>query len=138
MQSINKNWDQLCTYSHTRLANTDVIVITEVNLDTSTLSRYTLTAYSQVALCRETRKGGGVVIFVNDNWVFHNIAVTFKYAEVVIVTLNKIDVTYTICAIYRPPNMNTDLLLEELNSLLKKYMNEQQLILVGHFNTDVM
>lgn len=136
IRSLQKNWDHLCAYLQT-MPDLDVIALSEINITAERLSLYCLRGYSQYAVCRENRKGGGVLVFVKDSWLSYSIDVKFDNAELLNLSISKVDTTYTLCIIYRPPNLNTHKYIEELQLLLNKYMNDKHLILVGDINIDI-
>lgn len=138
IRSITKNWDQLCAHLNERKIAVDVIVLTEVNIDAQRQFSFSLNGYSRAVLCRENRKGGGIFVFVKENWLLGSTELNFEYAEALLISISKKNVTYTICAIYRPPNMNVNLFLVEMKQMLNRQMNEKNLIIIGDINIDVM
>lgn len=137
IRSIRKHWDQLCVYL-SRNVVTDVIVLTEVNVDATRQTCYDLDGYQKYALCRENRRGGGVFIYVKDAWICSRIDVNFQNAEVIALSINKREETYILCGIYRPPSKDTNMFLKELSPFLQQHMNEKQLLLVGDLNIDIL
>lgn len=78
------------------------------------------------------------MVFIKNVWMTNRIDVSFIHAEMVTLSISKENIEYTLCAIYRPPNMNASAFLDELYTFFHKYMNEKHFIIAGDLNIDIM
>lgn len=120
-----------------RLSKLDVLILTEINVDQAACQGFKLNNFSPHYLCREKRRGGGVLTFVRDDWVSERVETTFITAEVVTVSIYRQNESFTVCAVYRPPTDSIVPFCDELSTFLKKFNNNPYLILAGDFNIDV-
>lgn len=97
IRSMQKHWDQLNVYLSDRLSSLDVLILTEINVDEAACLRYKLNNSSSHYLCREKRKGGGVLMFVRDDWVSERVETTFATAEVVVASIYRQNESFTVC-----------------------------------------
>lgn len=77
-------------------------------------------------------------MFVSDAWCSDNLDVSFQHAETLVVRIYKINISYVIFALYRPPSSNVQLFCDEFSEALKKYDNNEHLVIAGDFNIDVL
>lgn len=120
IRSLQKHWDQLNVYLLDRLSKLDVIILTEINVDEAACQGFQLNNFSPHYLCREKRRGGGVLTFVRDDWVSERVETTFITAEVVTVSIYRQNESFTVCAVYRPPTNSIVPFCDELSTFLKK------------------
>lgn len=76
------------------------------------------------------------MVFVRSGWLCDRLSLTFNEAEVVALTADSPHGEFLVCAVYRPPNKNIALFLDELSAFLNKHSNKQ-IILAGDFNIDI-
>lgn len=118
IRSTHKNRDLLGFYTAKCIFFLDVIVLTEVNVDSSTIKQYQLDDFCQYHLCREKRKGGGLAIYVRKECLCQQTLLSFSKAEVTLLTIEKAQASYVIVVVYRPPGKNVLMFLHELEQLL--------------------
>lgn len=138
VRSIHKHWDQLMMLMTNRLQTLDILILSEVNTDESACTSFTLPGFHSHCLCRKGRRGGGLIMFVSDAWCSDNLDVSFQHAETLVVRIYKINISYVIFALYRPPSSNVQLFCDEFSEALKKYDNNEHLVIAGDFNIDVL
>lgn len=136
IRSLPKHWDEFNVYISNRISTLDVIVLTEVNVDEKDIAGYHLQGFDSFSLCREGRKGGGVLIFLKDCWLADRMDVQFNYAEVVVLSIHKNSDSYILVAMYRPPSTNLHMLYDEMTSFFNSFGNDL-LILTGDMNIDI-
>lgn len=126
----------------TMLSNTNIefhlIVICETWIKDYMKSIYNLPGYNSIFSCRESRLGGGLVVFIKENIKFDLIEV--KNTEVFSIDLELLinNEKILVTALYRPPDTNINDFLMDLNdhlfTLNSKNCNS---ILLGDINIDI-
>lgn len=66
VRSIYRHWDQLMLILNTRLPSLDILILSEVNADEAGCATFSLPGFHFFCLCREQRKGGGIMMYIND------------------------------------------------------------------------
>lgn len=69
------------------------------------------------------------MVFVCSGWLCDRLSITSDEAEVVALTADSPHGEFLICAVYRPPNKNIALFLDDLLAFLNKYNNKQIIFL---------
>lgn len=62
-----------------------MIILTEVNVDEETCEMFTLEGFHRYQACREGRKGGGIVMFIIDNYLTNQLNIIITQAELLVV-----------------------------------------------------
>lgn len=138
VRSVQKHWDQLNVYLQNRLACLDILILTEVNIDSTMVSSFNLTGFQLFSDCREGRRGGGILVFIKHAWISDQLAVSCKHAEVLVLCVSNRELSFVICAVYRPPSANIPCFLDELTEIFKQFNNNKYLVVAGDLNIDVM
>lgn len=137
VRSLKKHWDELIVYLSDQMSNLDIIILTEINIRDILVTSFHLKGFQSLVLCRSERRGGGIMIFVKDKWRVDKIESSFQHAEVMTLCIYNQEYTFTVGAVYRPPNANVNQFLLELKTFLNKFNNNNYFILAGDFNIDV-
>ncbi|CAN7943962.1 unnamed protein product [Ixodes pacificus] len=66
VRSIYRHWDQLMLILTTRLPSLNILMLSEVNADEAGCATFSLTGFHFFCLCQEQRKGGGIMMYIND------------------------------------------------------------------------
>lgn len=136
VRSLHKHWHYLQFVLTPALPSLHIFILTEISISEIDSSKFFLDGFQSFSLCREHRKGGGVMVFVRSGWLCDRLSLTFNEAEVVALTADSPNGEFLVCAVYRPPNKNIALFLDELSAFLNKHSNKQ-IILAGDFNIDI-
>jgi exonuclease III len=121
-----------------------VICISEHHLKNDEIETLTLNQYILGAkFCRQSYKGGGVYIDIQDSLTFCNINLhkysKEKYFEICAVKINSSVHTITIMNIYRSPNGNFQYFLNRLTCTLNRiHNNTTDIIICGDFNINYL
>ena len=146
IQSLRKHWEEfLMLVSHVR-HGVQVIVVTEVNLHSSMIASFYLTGFQKFYVLRERTvarggPGGGIVVFCRDNLVVSEIAPrNVSSFECILLEVKEIDSNFKciLLSIYRPPDGNLREFLSELETLVGSVGREDNLILLGDINIDLL
>lgn len=138
VRSLNKHWEELNVYLRSQLSHLDVVILTEINVKDSLDTSFQLNGFQRYEICRKDRRGGGIAIFVGDKWEVQEVVSSFEHAEVLTLHIYHQTASFTVGAVYRPPNTNTKLFCLELAQFLNRFHNNEYFILAGDFNIDVI
>src|SRR5882724_5581700 len=142
IRSLKKNFNELCIFLRNLKAPIDVIGITETWLDGNTnLNSLNLPNYN--IFHKDRADGfGGVLLYIHNRFMADQISVsTITGCEDLWVKLNNGDSCIYVNIIYKPPNCNIPIFLDELTSSLHSFHNlhkpnNSSVILLGDYNID--
>ena len=143
IRSLNCNFDNFRfltdTSSHTKFS---VIGLTETWLTHESACLYSLPGYDFVENSRINRKGGGVALYVNQNFDYFIHSDLNCMTEIVESLIIEIRIPSSknilIAVFYRPPNSNSRDFLEYLQELMQKpVFNNKDCYILGDFNIDI-
>lgn len=76
-------------------------------------------------------------MFINDSYLTNQLNIIITQAEVLVVEVSNPTVSFTVCAVYRPPDLNVGSFIFEFSDMLSNLNVCKALILAGDFNIDV-
>lgn len=138
IRSMIKNFSSLEQVVYSCKPNLDVVVITEANISDNISCLYHLEGYDMYTKLRKTRKGGGIIVYVNKKHKFvktNTNTYLFECLQGVITTQNNYSID--LYAIYRPPQNSKHLFVEELHKLLRANNRNSDLLVLGDTNIDL-
>lgn len=115
---------------------TDILIFTEVNVHGVIASTFQPDGFHS-ALCRDGRKGGGVLMFINNKWLSDRLDVYFEFTEVIMVKIEKLNRCFNIYVIYKPRSSNLASFCNQMSQFLNRF-NSDNILLTGDFNIDVL
>lgn len=139
IRSLIKNHANLINCLISVKSRIDVVVLTEVGISEQIVPMYQLDGYTLYSILRKSRKGGGIIIYVNNKHKFQPKNIQTKHCECILgrLTTQQNNNIY-ICAVYRPPKESKHLFINELSSLINvDYVKTSDLILLGDMNLDL-
>ena len=141
IRSFNKNSDEVFLYIDKKLQIApDVLVFSETwfNLYDITL----IEGYSDFHTVRENRRGGGVSIYVKNNYPskqLKNLSFINEFIEICGVEINLSPQTkVVILGLYRPPNASILEFNIKVNECMNIFSQSTHVYFVGDFNIDLM
>lgn len=147
IRSIRKNWDTLMLQLATSNVIFDIIILAEVSCEESELALYNLLPeYRLISKLRENKKGGGLIMFINNNTLsYTHISLEGNIDTYESITgeleLTRSNYRFVIHAVYRPPTSSTgfppQLAINELNAALSSLTRHQNLIFLGDYNLNI-
>ena len=146
IRSLPAHHSEMLAYLNSFSLQFDIIGLTESWLNDNNHDLYDLDGYVHCKTFRETRRGGGVSLFLRDFIQFkmrQDITLDSPSTESIFVELDK-EIYQTpqniiIGVIYRAPDNDLDLFNEVLDSTLKKITKEKKSIyLIGDYNIDLL
>ena len=117
-----------------------VIGLSETWLNPSNVLTYGISRYDHVYRTRCTSRGGGVSLFVSENFVYSEMAdycMVNDYIESLFVKISNNGMVFVIGLVYRPPNSNVVQFTETLNDILAQ-VSHMPCYIMGDFNIDLL
>ena len=128
------------SYLNTLDHHFSIIGLTETWLKPLNVSVYGIEGYNHVGITRENTKGGGVSLFISQEFVYsemNDLCMITDYIECLFVKLSTKDSSYVVGVVYRPPNSNITLFNDKMNEILSKLSN-MPCYVMGDYNIDLM
>lgn len=141
IRSIRKHFNELLALLSYCIAKRtlNVIVLTEVNIKSEEVPFYRIPGYVVFPNTRETKRGGGILVFVRDDLQFttRTPQIPLKATEITHGVLKTKIKNVHILSIYRPPNTNKLIFIKELDEILTLIPSTEEIILIGDINIDI-
>lgn len=138
IRSIERKWDELNIILQNVIKTIDVLILTEINIKEEGAFMYNIPGFQRLTKCRKVKKGGGIAVFVREKYSVKIIGTDQTSFESMHLLLNLNEAfEFTVLAIYRPPDLNKVIFLEELENEFK-ICNVNQAIIIGDINVDIM
>lgn len=144
IKSLRAHWDYVMIRLEKLLDIVDVLVFTEVDVKEEEALSYQINNFEQIVKTRmaksknnKLKSGGGIIMYFSDTFVTDRIEYNFQEAESLNVKLKHVKrkTEYTILSIYRPPDRNRDLFLEDLHWWLTNATKKTDtIIMLGDIN----
>lgn len=137
LNSIRAKWDLLCLKIEPVLKELDLLILTEIDVNEEQALAFQLRGFQRLSKCRVRRKKGGIMIFYRDGIQVENLCYNFEEAESLIIKVTDPErkLECTVLAIYRPPNLNINKFLDDLNFWLQNgCKRDENILLVGDIN----
>lgn len=138
IRSMRKYWDEFKMLAVSTMSFVDVFVLTEINIPQSGLDTFSLPGFQSHFAIRPLRRGGGIAIFVKDEYVVSRIETSFTFAECLAVDVAQGQFQLSVFAFYRPPGNSSTRFLIELEALIQQCNPVGDLCLVGDFNLNTL
>lgn len=90
--------------------------------------KHELSAYQSYYFCRETGRGGGILLYIRNEWNTERTAIPTQHMETVIVNITSDEHTFVICAVYHLPSGPIGEFLFEFEKLLGKLDHRDNLV----------
>ena len=116
-----------------------VIGLSETWLNPTNVSAYGISGYNHVHRTRNTRKGGGVSLFVSEKCIYSEMAnhcMVNDCIESLFVKITNNGMTFVIGIVYRPPNSDIVQFTETLNDILGE-VSHMPCYIMGDYNIDL-
>ena len=138
IRSIRKNWDSFLVIFEKLCIKKEVagVILTEVNITTDETFLYKINGFNVYSSLREGRRGGGILLYIKQDFKFTNENFKMTNSESIIGILNIKGKTIRILAIYRLPDQNVLYFLQELEHIVKMSKNKKTII-IGDININL-
>ena len=145
IRSLPKNFDQLSVFLGRLDHKFSVIILLETWLTDDNKDLYSIPGYSSHHIVRNNKNGGGVSLFVSDEFHFKFLPQFSKVSShleslFVRLELSKSTKPIFIGGIYRPPGFNDfNLFIDDLNQYFNSSdLKSKNIILGGDFNVNIL
>ena len=121
--------------------NFHAFCFTETWLNDHTVNIVRINGYEKFDLVRPDKRGGGISIFVDMSFKSKCIlSICSEYIEILCVETSHLNTKFLICTIYRPPNTNVDLFIDEVVRVISQFDLEsyKNVIFCGDFNLNML
>ncbi|KAL1447472.1 hypothetical protein WDU94_003633 [Cyamophila willieti] len=138
VQGLKGKWDSIVMTFKKFLHNLDVIVFTETQIVYEEEAQlYNFKHFNQVSYCRTSMKGGGIIVYVREEFQMEKLLYDFDEAESINLKLSNVKTKQeiTLVSIYRPPNNNALKFIDDLNWWLQMCVKKKEtVIMIGDIN----
>ncbi|XP_008485861.1 uncharacterized protein LOC103522538, partial [Diaphorina citri] len=138
INSLKAKWDELCIKLQSVLPYLDVLIFTEIDVNSEKAVCYQLEKFHQISKCRVSKGGGGgVMVFYRDDFEMENLCYNIDQADNIAVRLtHQVHKTnWLILAIYRSPKLVLNSFLEDVNFWLTNATKKtDNVIMIGDIN----
>lgn len=138
IRSVHKHWDHFLTLTSPYCSFFDVFVLTEINVPSFLPPQYNIPGFQSFSYTRPIGRGGGVAVFIKDNWSVSECSFAFLNAEVVALRMSTPELSLVLISVYRPPCCNGRLFLEELDCALASLAREDNICMAGDININTL
>lgn len=137
IRSLRTNFNSFLATIHGVLDKIKIIVLVETNIKDEEIPFYGINGFNTTFINRENRGGGGIAVYIKENIKHTNVSVNSISFETIQINIETKE-TVTLFAIYRPPSLNVSTFIHELDELLKTIKKQQNAIMVGDINIDLL
>lgn len=119
------------------LLNPDVISLTETWLNCDELVYYNLTGYTACHSVRQSKRGGGVAIYVKNIYKSKQCQVIESTHTIMATEVNNGKEKHNYVVVYNPHVSNSKEMLNDFSQVLETY-NKSSYVILGDFNLDML
>ncbi|CAH2092679.1 unnamed protein product [Euphydryas editha] len=136
IRSLVKNFSKIEQILSASNSSIDFIVITEVNVPENIKSLYNIPGYTLYSQLRQSRRGGGIIVYIKNKYKFKQHKTTTLHFECLLGTINSTSSSVVLCAVYRPPSNNKHHFIKEIEKVLKRFERED-VVFLGDVNINL-
>lgn len=137
VRSIKKHWLTLMAYLNEFIDELDVITLTEIKTTENEVTVFQINNFELYARCRPNGRGGGIAVYVRNCYNVDRQFYDIEQSEHLCLKLTHMSYPFEVVlsCIYRPPDHNVNMFLEELDLFLNNdCIKKQKLIMLGDVN----
>lgn len=138
IRSLVKNWDLFNITIDKISDKINIISIVEINIKEDKNTYFSLPGFNSVFCNRTDQKGGGIVMFIEENLKFHQVekvSTNYEYIHCKIESEQKI---INVITIYRPPHLAKQQFIDELEEYISGIKESEQVVVIGDINIDTL
>lgn len=136
IRSTIKNFWKVEQILNKSQSHIDVLVLTEVNISSVIQSLFNIPGYTLITELRKNRKGGGIMLYVKNKHKFTQYKTPTLNFECIAGKFTANSYSLFLCAVYRPPNTNKKLFVQELDITLNRFTCSDCVVL-GDINVNL-
>jgi hypothetical protein len=136
IRSLRKHWYELLLMLG--LSDFDIICLSEINITEEEIQFYNLKGYRKIYKLRKHKTGGGLLLFVKDNYSFVDITVSFDSFECIAGTIkcSNSNLSINIIFVYRPPNLRIPDFVNDIRIVIDN-LKEYFVLFLGDVNINL-
>lgn len=138
VNSLRKHYNELLVILHGSINVIDVICLTEINIKQSEANMYVIPGFTMYTKTRECRRGGGIAVYVRNEYIFQEISTKTSACELVHGFFSNGTYTAHLVVVYRPPHLNKYNFINELRDLLLQTERRGDILLLGDCNINIL
>lgn len=139
IRSLRKYWNEINIQLKDHIKTIDILIFTEIAIPENENVLYNIQGFKSTFLNRTKKKGGGIVIYMKEHLqgeIVQKEQNKISNHELIHAKLQLNGKKWNVLAIYRPPNTNKILFINEMQNVIKKIHGKENIILVGDINID--
>lgn len=137
IRSLRTNFNSFLASINNIINRIKIIVLVETNINDNESPFYGINGFTATFLNRSNRSGGGVAVYIKENILHTTISVKTNSFETLHINIQTTE-NISLLAIYRPPSLSVSKFITELDDLLRKIKKQQNVILVGDININLL
>lgn len=137
IRSLRKNFHTFLTTIHSVIDQIKIIVLVETNITDDECSFYNIAGFNATFCNRKNKSGGGLVVYIRESFQFTctpTNTISFESIQVNILMPEKM----SLFAIYRPPHLNVNSFVKEMDNLIRSLNRKTNALVVGDMNIDIL
>lgn len=145
IRSVPSNIFNFTAYLQSLEHNFSIIGLSETWINETNVGLYNIPGYVQKENFRKSKRGGGVSLYIREHLshtMREDISIMNDNLETLFIELDNLGnnkCKTIVGVIYRPPNSNINVFMDDLNSILLKLHNEHKHIyIMGDFNINLL
>ncbi|KAG7301198.1 hypothetical protein JYU34_014070 [Plutella xylostella] len=145
VRSLKKHYNEILTQLSDGSKYLDIIIFSEINLKDDYVSMYPIPGYEAYAVCRQTKKGGGLLVYVRKEHAFQREAAAAAATsfESLAGSIEVRGMRLYLIAVYRPPTSKivqskVPVFLREIESVINSVPRDRELIIIGDININTL
>lgn len=137
IRSLRKGFTSLLTTINNIINKLTILILIETNITNNENDLYSMKGFNSIFLNRDGN-GGGIAVYIKENIAFTTISLNVKSFETIQIDLNVNNQIITLLPIYRPPALNINEFLAEIDTTINSIKKKRELIIIGDMNIDIL
>lgn len=135
IRSVRKNFNELILLLNILDVEIEIIILTEIWIETCEIKLYNIPGYNQFFKCTERNKSGGTMIYIKKDYKIEIINVNMETADIVSVYFKEL--ALQLIAIYRSHDFSVLSFVDEIEMFLKN-IKVKNVYLIGDININIL
>lgn len=136
IRSLRKNFVTLLSHINQIQNKISLLILTETNITDNENDLYKIHGFNALFLNRDGR-GGGIAVYIKDDINFEVNEIEANSFETISIDLSINNKTTSFISVYRPPHLNINHFIIELDQAISKFNKKNDTIVVGDMNIDI-
>ena len=142
-RSLKKNFDNLCILLNDIDLKFDIIAVSETWLKTNDdINTFSLNGFKTEFVHRESKKGGGVIIYTNEKFKTTKLDVLSfsqrNFMEAIALEIEFNNQKINVACIYKPPKVNVKTFTDKFKDYVESLSTKNETYICGDFNINLL